>query len=416
MFRFSIRGLAILTVIVAVLAACGLYFLAVESPVERDVRLYGELPMENPDRLFDEVDRLAELGAQAQSASSIEYLSADESQLTRVELAQLASHFRKQYPLVSLRTRLRYESTATRRKPVLAKETLARMELAEDPSLGGTVKARFSPVRTRALQNLHSDWVFQFITQEGVGFSRMTFPSVRHLELADSQAVMFDAVDAPHPGREVVVPSDEPGRYTFERDWQSFDSDHYQNGVQLAFTAWAEVSNPMGIPTRPRLQWYYEQDRLEFSESGRNGYAKDIDHVAGFAPHKLTSKRQIRMDQPFGSYDSSTPAPANQNWVLKSLQLVSLLKHERPQVYDSKRLPSMEATGDEFRDLDAFEREGLEKLFSGDDICIKGRENQVRMLGSLRAIRQCLDCHTVERGDLLGAFTYEFVRSESLSL
>ena len=29
-----------------------------------------------------------------------------------------------------------------------------------------------------------------------------------------------------------------------------------------------------------------------------------------------------------------------------------------------------------------------------------------RMLGSLRAAKQCLDCHTASRGDLLGAFSY----------
>jgi len=28
------------------------------------------------------------------------------------------------------------------------------------------------------------------------------------------------------------------------------------------------------------------------------------------------------------------------------------------------------------------------------------------MLGSLRAAKQCLECHTAKRGDLLGAFSY----------
>ncbi len=36
--------------------------------------------------------------------------------------------------------------------------------------------------------------------------------------------------------------------------------------------------------------------------------------------------------------------------------------------------------------------------------------NTVQMLGALRAARQCTKCHQVERGELLGAFSYNLVR------
>jgi hypothetical protein len=35
--------------------------------------------------------------------------------------------------------------------------------------------------------------------------------------------------------------------------------------------------------------------------------------------------------------------------------------------------------------------------------------DRIRMVGSVRAAKDCLDCHSVDRGHLLGAFTYELV-------
>ncbi len=35
--------------------------------------------------------------------------------------------------------------------------------------------------------------------------------------------------------------------------------------------------------------------------------------------------------------------------------------------------------------------------------------DQIRMVGSLRASQNCLDCHSVRRGELLGALTYELI-------
>jgi hypothetical protein len=35
----------------------------------------------------------------------------------------------------------------------------------------------------------------------------------------------------------------------------------------------------------------------------------------------------------------------------------------------------------------------------------------MRVLGALRALRQCVSCHDAERGDLLGALTYELRRA-----
>ena len=58
------------------------------------------------------------------------------------------------------------------------------------------------------------------------------------------------------------------------------------------------------------------------------------------------------------------------------------------------------------RPLDEFESAALPVLERGEDLVKEVKENELRVLGSIRAMKQCLTCHDVQRGDLLGAFTY----------
>jgi len=81
--------------------------------------------------------------------------------------------------------------------------------------------------------------------------------------------------------------------------------------------------------------------------------------------------------------------------------------HERPVVYLSEELPSMkQARQAEVRPLDFFEAAGLQALARGDDLYIIQKDDTLRMLGALRATKQCIACHDAEAGDLLGAFSY----------
>ena len=174
-----------------------------------------------------------------------------------------------------------------------------------------------------------------------------------------------------------------------------------------------DKKNPNRLPTRERLNSLYETDKWEFVSNNLTGYVIDVDHVAGFVPHRLHRAQNVDMSVPLNSNWTSANAP-QMIWAISSLQLVSLLKHEKPYVYDSKTLPDMQALPDaELRELDEFEQASLKSLHNGEDLCVQGRENQVRMLGSLRASKRCLRCHSVERGALLGAFTYEFVRESA---
>lgn len=392
MFRFSLRGLVCFTSLIAIAVAICSYGMLAESEDERDIRLYGELPIEDPVSLFSKVDQLVEAGIRERPWNQTQFATS-RPRLTRVELAQVANHYRKAYSFVSLRNRLSYEANSTPRPVKLMDSTLERLSLAEDPTRGGMVKSELPPIRTLALQALHSDWVFHFIRQEGVGMTRMPDPSVWDLESKTWPEIPFEATTEQAPGQATELPDTEP-----------------DNPSDKLFQRWTDAKNPLRLPSRPRLLQYFEEDYRDFGRSGRNGFAKDVDHVAGFLPHRITSQRRIRMDQvqlPQGREPDASP----NDWGVKSLHLVSLLKHDRPQVYVSKSLPNMESLPEaNLRDLDGFETMALERLYNGDDLCIQARENQVRMLGSLRAMKQCLDCHLVERGELLGAFSYEFAR------
>jgi hypothetical protein len=45
-------------------------------------------------------------------------------------------------------------------------------------------------------------------------------------------------------------------------------------------------------------------------------------------------------------------------------------------------------------------------LSHGEQLVVDEQPGEVRMLGAVRAAKQCLDCHEVPRGELLGAFSY----------
>ena len=55
----------------------------------------------------------------------------------------------------------------------------------------------------------------------------------------------------------------------------------------------------------------------------------------------------------------------------------------------------------EMRELDTFERESLQQLYDGEDLVRETGENEIRMFGSLRATKNCLECHSADHGELL---------------
>jgi hypothetical protein len=139
------------------------------------------------------------------------------------------------------------------------------------------------------------------------------------------------------------------------------------------------------------LLWLHMLSVTDFVNANGFGFFKDRQHVAGFQPHQVSEPR------------------AAQGWVLQTLDLVGLVRHDEPVAYVSNHLPRMdELRAAPTRPLDAFEAAGLAALRRGDLLFARRAADDLRLLGSIRSTRQCISCHGGQRGELLGAFSYTF--------
>lgn len=212
----------------------------------------------------------------------------------------------------------------------------------------------------RQLRLLHEDRVFLFVNSPGFGIGRMFLPAEWNLRFGLRREPVPAQPGAPD------TPAWSPG------EWKEAPP-----GEEVA------------------LGRLLEDSVFDFANSRAFGFLKDRRHVAGFESHR------------FGGI----PGPA-ERWSVRRLELVSLLLHDEPAVYDSDHLPQMRETRDmPTRPLDRFERFGLDRLRRGEDLFIaKVGQEQLRMLGAVRSAKQCVACHGGGRGDLLGVFTYTLSR------
>jgi hypothetical protein len=288
-----------------------------------------------------------------------------------------AEELRKKYPLESMVKRLEYEKAPA--ETTLTPEAKKRLDNQEQSLVG---MRRFD-VREESLRLLHSKEADAFITRPGAGLERMPRPSVYALELPAAPPLSFPTsrdLTADQAGTERASLAGEDGK---------------QARLRLL------------LPSLEELTQYHDSGRYAFTTPTSLGYVKDREHVAGFQPHQFQYSPEL----------ASARQPARpevkdkERWLMRRLQLVSLLKYEKPKVYESDHLPRMDELQDApTRDLGDFETRALKALERGEDIVTEANTNQIRMLGSLRATKQCLSCHSVKRGDLLGAFSYELQR------
>ena len=221
--------------------------------------------------------------------------------------------------------------------------------------------------RMVGLKALHADRVSQFIDSPGFGLNRMA-----HVR-------MFYFSQQLPPERPVVPIKLDSGQY------QIFE----------------------GL-TEARLKDYHEQGVKDFVNPAGYGWVKEKQSVAGFHEHQFSQRPAI-------IWDGVTERRDRLNIV--QLQLVSVLKHDPPMVYQSVNLPRMdELKNSEVRSLTPFETKGLLSLHSGESPKIYFRRNDktVNMLGAIRARSDCTDCHHVPEGTLLGAFSYELQEIDSI--
>ena len=133
----------------------------------------------------------------------------------------------------------------------------------------------------------------------------------------------------------------------------------------------------------------------EFANAQDFGFVtKDGKQAAGFLAHRFTK-----------------PVKSDPRRRLKRFDLIGLLLNPEPVVYVSDKLPRMdELRSAPRRPLDGFETAAINVLRDGEAVVIRDEPTGTRMVGAIRAAKQCLNCHEARRGELLGAFTYRFER------
>jgi hypothetical protein len=271
---------------------------------------------------------------------------------------------RREFPIVSLVGRLDYErpdeqDDSERADEPINVELLGRLDAFEED-------LEKNNHRSWDLQAIHNRQHEKFIRSMGFGVLRMRTIRPESIQRPPLRDIAFAETPIPRPKR-------------FD-DWSSM--------------LWADDSN-----TVYRL---HEVSRNDFFDPNGFGGVVEPKRAAGFIEHAMhISPRQGLEDR--------------DAWLIDRLELVSLLKFDEPRVYVLDHLPRMDQLSSDdvlTRALDEFEKESLEKLRTEEDLVVREEDGVHRMLGSLRAAKQCLECHSVDRGELLGAFSYVLRRGE----
>ena len=263
----------------------------------------------------------------------------------------------QEFPVVSLEERLprirapQSKASGPQAVSVRFEELESRIEREESWT---------NPLHLRALRALHEETFSIFVNQPGFGVARMSGVD-RFLRTQRRQDVPIAQPSTPSPSPWL------PESLSNE----SSALGNYGELYSLHEASFMDFVNPLGF-----------------------GFSKDRQHVAGFQAHQ------------FSQMQSAPP-----NWTLQRIDLIGLVVHKEPIVYVSDFLPRMdELRAAPTRAVDDFEAAGLTALERGQELFVCDQGSERRMLGAIRAVRQCLACHEGERGDLLGAFAYRLTR------
>jgi len=291
-----------------------------------------------------------------------------------------AERARREFPFESLLERLEPAAATPADPPVLTESGETALLRAEDRLERSTRRLSWGYHRRRAsLEMVHASQVLKFVSSEGFGFGRMLGPTISNTRIAKLSTF-------PQP---VALLSGSP--------------DSTGDRSEL----WLPLQNLRA--EKPALYDLHENMFQDFADPGTYGWVRDLEHVTGFQPHAV------------GDFNSHTrqfakKAPGGSAWKLERVELVSLLKSAEPGVYVSKNLPRMDELADAGRRaLDGFETIALRELRNGESLVIRSQGERVKMMGALRAAKQCSLCHEVPRGTLLGAFSYCFRDQTSAS-
>lgn len=307
-----------------------------------------------------------------------------------------AAALRERFPYVSLTKRLGFEAVrrvpnGEQREPKLLETARERLETSEQGFW------MFENARMESLQKLHSSAATRFVNSPGNGLSRFgRRPSPAWLDY------------------------EEPGPISFPADLAASAEEREGEPVVLNEKELEEQPGGAWMPSLKLLGDFHSRSNWSFVSAWSVGHVIDRDHVAGFVPHAFSElpilahpDSRTEWSEPDRNRIETRP----QRWTIERLDLVSLLKFDEPAVYLSDHLPRMsELVAARTRPLSAFETQALESLRGGEYLVAAAETNQIQMLGSLRATKHCLECHSVSRGSLLGAFSYRLRRDPPLSV
>lgn len=282
---------------------------------------------------------------------------------------------RERYPLEAISERLTYEQRALSKdksEQPLAEPTASRLSKFEDllsDTHRGVYQDSSALTILKSLEDLHGSYLGHFVRSPGSGVGRM-FSRDKYRNL------LFQPTDESQPPTLPPPAYDDP---VHEKDFR----DPWMNGKP----------SPGSAPGRDELGKFHLDGLVDFVNSGNFGYIRNRNAVAGFKPHQFSSVPNLAQDN---------------KWQLDTLELVSLLKHAEPMAYVSRELPRMDKLREvPVRPLTDHERTMLDGLRRGEDLQVLSIPDRIRMLGAIRAAEQCLQCHEVARGTLLGAFSYK---------
>jgi len=290
--------------------------------------------------------------------------------------AQL-SRYKAETQLTDLTDRLSYEGNADSGSIDLAHMDGEHREVTQkNAPLGFSFKAEednFSRGmyrgRASALKGLHNGWVEQFVKSPGFGVGRFGGATVSHLHYARPQNIGFELMSAE---RVDELHEDTHGMF-------------YQASVRI----------------EDERSFHWEAVR-DFVDPDANGFIVEPRLAFGFLSHRFSMPIQ-NLGQNF---------LASSSLKMSKLHLVSMLRFEKPRAYALEHLPRMDQLSGKdvaTRELTPFENESIEHLMQSTKL-VRFRENAdgLEMVGAIRAYQSCLECHNVSRGDMLGAFTYQF--------
>jgi len=323
-----------------------------------------------------------------EDVQSLSYFGVIEQKKTgkKLDKEAIVQRLRNRYPYVSMANRLKHEATKkSNGDPKLSSATLQRIQTADKRfEKQRTAKFAYSMIRSESLRLLHEEEVETFIGRPGAGRMRMTPPGPSYLPGNPPR-------DLPLASNEMIRSSDE-------------------TPVRLPKTKPAASARGVLLPSQQSLQALHQNGEAAFLSPRSFGYVKNRNEVAGFQSHGFAFAPRLlsHTARPWYRKDKEL-------WAMHRLELVSLLKHEKPAVYVSRSLPRMEELHKvKTRSLSRFEQTALEQLRDGEDVVMKASLNRIEMIGSLRATKQCQQCHDVKSGALLGAFSYELLRDPQL--